>query len=353
VGSPRDAGVLDYTSATTATAKGVVITHEAFYYGCNSPAQRFDLSESDRVLEYRSLAWASPQLLSLGGTLQAGATLVLGRRFSQHQFFSWIRDYEISIAVGVPTVINMLLDRPLASTAADVPRLRFVTSSSAPLSVERQREFEDRYGIPIVQGCGMTEAGWMAGNPPDARRAGSIGPPMPHVVASIVSETGAPCAPGEEGELIVSGRQMASAYLAARDRLESIPQDGFATGDLARVDGDGYLYITGRKKDLIIRGGVNIAPAEITTALLAHAAVADAVTIGVPDAVYGEAIVSFVTARAGQRVTPAEIREHCRARLAALKVPAHVIVVDVIPKNERGKVARRALEQLWREGTSA
>ena len=352
VGGPNDIAVLDYTSGTTAAAKGVALTHAAFSYGFDGPARRFDLRASDRLLEYRSLAWASPQLLSLGGTLQAGSGLVLARKFSHHQIFDWIRDHGVSIAVGVPTVINMLLDRPLPLTAADCPSLRFMTSSSAPLAVERQREFEGRYGIPIVQGCGMTEAGWMAGNPPDARRIGSIGPPMPHVVASIVSETGVPCGPGEEGELIVSGRQMASAYLAARDHLEPIPQDGFATGDLARVDGDGYLYITGRKKDLIIRGGVNIAPAEITTALLAHAAVGDAATIGVPDATYGEAIVSFVTARAGQRVTPAEIREHCRARLAAVKVPAHVIVMDSIPKTDRGKVARRALEQLWRERRS-
>ena len=349
VGGPHDLAVLDYTSGTTAAAKGVALTHEAFAYGCDGPARRFDLRESDRVLEYRSLAWASPQLLSLGGTLHTGTGLVLARRFSHHQFFDWIRDQGVSIVIGVPTVINMLLDRPVALTGADLPGLRFMTSSSAPLSVDRQLEFEDRYRIPIVQGCGMTEAGWMAGNPPDARRVGSIGPPMPHVVASIISETGAACAPGEEGELLVSGRQMASAYLTARDRLEPIPQDGFLTGDLARVDADGYLYVTGRKKDLIIRGGVNVAPAEITTALLAHAAVADAATIGVPDAVYGEAIVSFVCARAGHRVSPSEMREHCGARLAAFKVPAHVIVVDAIPKTERGKVARRALEQLWRE----
>ena len=349
VGSPSDLAVLDYTSGTTATAKGVALTHEAFAYGCDGPARRFDLREGDRVLEYRSLAWASPQLLSLGGSLMVGAGLVLARRFSHHQFFDWIREHRVSIVIGVPTVINMLLDRPVALTTGDLPALRFMTSSSAPLSVDRQLEFEDRYKIPIVQGCGMTEAGWMAGNPPDARRLGSIGPPMPHVVASVVSETGAPCGPGEEGELVVRGRQMASAYLTARDRLDPIPQDGFFTGDLARTDADGYLYISGRKKDLIIRGGVNVAPAEITTALLSHAAVTDAATIGVPDAVYGEAIVSFVAARPGQRVTPAEMREHCASRLAAFKVPAHIIVVDAIPKTERGKVARRALLDLWRE----
>src|SRR5262249_52951797 len=255
VGGPSDLAVLDYTSGTTAAAKGVALTHEAFTYGCDGPARRFDLRERDRVLEYRSLAWASPQLLSLGGSLRMGAGLVLARRFSHHQFFDWIREHRVSIVIGVPTVINMLLDRPVAFTAADFPALRFMTSSSAPLSVDRQLECEDRYKIPSARGWGMPGAGGMAGTPPDAGRLGSIGPPMPHVVASIVGETGAPCGPDEDGELVVRGRQMASAYLTARDRLDPIPQNGFFTGDLARPDADGYLYITGRKKHPIIRGG--------------------------------------------------------------------------------------------------
>jgi acyl-coenzyme A synthetase/AMP-(fatty) acid ligase len=273
---------------------------------------------------------------------------VLGRRFSSTRFFDWIRDHRETIAVGVPTVLNMLLDRPVALTAADVLTLKFMTSSAAPLNPERQGEFERRYGIRIIQGCGMTEGGWMAGNPPAAPRLGSIGRAMPHIHARFVDDAGVSLGPGEEGELMVSGPQMASAYLSEGGRLDPIPQNGFRTGDLGHMDADGYIYLTGRKKDLIIRGGVNIAPMEITSVLLTHAAVAEAATIGVPDAVYGEAVVSFVAARAGQRVTPAEVLAHCRTRLSAFKIPEHVIVVPAIPRNERGKVARETLEGLWR-----
>jgi acyl-CoA synthetase (AMP-forming)/AMP-acid ligase II len=141
---------------------------------------------------------------------------------------------------------------------------------------------------------------------------------------------------------------MASAYLGEDGRLVPIPQDGFRTGDLGHADADGYLYLTGRKKDLIIRGGVNIAPMEITAALLAHPAVAEAATIGVPDPLYGEAIASFVVPRAGAPVTPADLLVHCRGRLSDFKLPRHILLVEALPRNDRGKVAREALQACWR-----
>jgi acyl-CoA synthetase (AMP-forming)/AMP-acid ligase II len=146
---------------------------------------------------------------------------------------------------------------------------------------------------------------------------------------------------------------MASAYLTERGTLVPIPRDGFRTGDLGSVDRDGYIYITGRKKDLIIRGGVNIAPMEITSALVAHPSVAEAATIGVPDAVYGEAIVSFVVARPGERVSAVELLAHCRARLSAFKVPREILLLDAIPTNDRGKLARDALVAIWRRSAAA
>lgn len=353
VGGPRAVGVLDYTSGTTSRPKGVLITHEAFFYMCSSTRERFGIGPDQRVLEYRSISWASPQLLSVGSTLQSGATLVLAPRFSQTRFFDWIRDHRATIAAGVPTVLRMLLDRPVAVTARDVPTLRFVTSSSAPLDDHTERDFERRYGIPVVQGCGMTEAGFMAGNDPAAPRPGSIGRPMDHIRAWLVDERGAPCPPGHEGELMVAGRQMASAYLTESGRVVEIPQDGFRTGDLGHLDADGHLYLTGRRKDLIIRGGVNIAPMEISAALLAHPEVAEAATIGVPDPIYGEAIVSFVVPRAGSTLDATALAGHCEARLSAFKMPQEIIVLEAIPKTDRGKIARDALAGIWRRARRA
>jgi len=152
--------------------------------------------------------------------------------------------------------------------------------------------------------------------------------------------------------MVVSGRQLASAYWQGPDTLVPIPQDGFRNGDLAKCDEEGYVYITGRKKDIIIKGGVNIASLEITNCLLEHPDVADAGTLGVKDEIYGEVPVGFVALRPGARGPEASLLEHCRAKLAAFKVPAAVVVVPVIPKNANGKTDRGALSQLWQAGGS-
>ncbi|HEV8672562.1 MAG TPA: AMP-binding protein [Methylomirabilota bacterium] len=345
-GRPDDIGILDYTSGTTATPKGVCISHAAAFYMGRSLVERLGITEADRILEYRALSWASPQCLALGPTIQTGATLVLAPRFSRRRFFDWIRDHRVTIAAGVPTVVQMLLEQPLPITATEVPALRFLTSSAAPLAAATERDFERRYGIPIAQGCGMTEAGFMGMNPPDARRAGSIGPVVPYLDARFVDEAGRLCPPGVGGELVVGGRQMASAYLADGGALEPIPQAAFPTGDVGHADADGYLYLTGRKKDVIIRGGVNIAPMEITSVLLAHPAVAEAATIGIPDPLYGEAIVSFVVPRPGRPVTAEELGAHCRTRLSEFKLPKRIALLDALPRTDRGKLARDELRAL-------
>ena len=147
--------------------------------------------------------------------------------------------------------------------------------------------------------------------------------------------------------MVVSGRQLASAYWQGPDKLVPISQDGFRNGDLARRDEEGYVYITGRKKDIIIKGGVNIASLEITNCLLEHPDVADAGTLGVRDEIYGEVPVGFVAPRPGRNPVEAALLEHCRARLVAFKVPAAVVVVDTVPKNANGKVDRDALTAVW------
>jgi acyl-coenzyme A synthetase/AMP-(fatty) acid ligase len=146
---------------------------------------------------------------------------------------------------------------------------------------------------------------------------------------------------------VVSGRQLASAYWQGPDRLVPIPQDGFRNGDLARRDDEGFVYITGRKKDIVIKGGVNIASLEITNCLLQHADVADAATLGVHDDIYGEVPVGFVALRPGRAADAAALIEYCRARLAAFKVPATVVVVEAVPKNANGKIDRDALSAIW------
>ena len=342
----RDWSCINYTSGTTDTPKGAIWTHEAYFAMSESTIDRLELTAADTILDYRHFSWSSPQILSIGPALQTGATLVLARKFSPARFFDWVREHGVTVAVGIPTVINMLLSRPTAVTGADLPTLRFMTSSTAPLSVEKHREFEKTYGIPVVQLAGGTETGFMCGNHPGRCRLGSIGRPTLNMRVRILDEARGELPPGQEGELVVSGRQMASAYWHGPDSLVPIPQDGFRTGDLAQRDDDGYVYITGRKKDIIIKGGVNIASLEITNCLLQHPDVADAATLGVRDDIYGEVPVGFAALRPGRSTPEASLLEHCRATLVAFKMLAAILVVDAIPKNANGKIDREALGAL-------
>ncbi len=343
-----DWSLIDYTSGTTDAPKGAIWTHEAYFAMCESPIDRLELGEADTILDYRHFSWSSPQILSIGPAMLTGATLVLARKFSQARFFDWLCDYRVTVCVGIPTVINMLLARPVAVTKADLPALRFMTSSTAPLSVDKHLEFEKTYGIQIVQLAGGTETGFMCGNHPGHRKLGSIGRPTLNIRVRILDDAGRELPPGQEGEMVVSGRQLASAYWQGPDKLVPIPQDGFRNGDLARRDDEGYVYITGRKKDIIIKGGVNIASLEITNCLLEHPDVADAGTLGVRDDIYGEVPVGFVALRPGRSPGDAALLEHCRAKLVAFKVPAAIVVVDAVPKNANGKVDREALAAVWR-----
>jgi long-chain acyl-CoA synthetase len=347
-----DWSLINYTSGTTDAPKGAIWTHEAYYAMCESPVDRLKLGESDTILDYRHFSWSSPQILSVGPTMQTGAMLVLARKFSQARFFDWLRDYRVTVSVGIPTVINMLLAKPVPVTKADLPALRFMTSSTAPLSVDKHLEFEKTYGIQIVQLAGGTETGFMCGNHPGRRKLGSIGRPTLNMRVRILDDAGRELPPGEEGEMVVDGRQLASAYWQGPDQLAPIPQDGFRNGDLARRDEDGYVYITGRKKDIIIKGGVNIASLEITNCLLEHPDVADAGTLGVRDDIYGEVPVGFVAPRPGRNPGEAALLEHCRAKLVAFKVPAVVVVVETVPKNANGKLDRHALAAIWQHQAS-
>jgi long-chain acyl-CoA synthetase len=342
-----DWSLINYTSGTTDAPKGAIWTHEAYYAMCESPVDRLEIGEADTILDYRHFSWSSPQILSIGPTMLTGATLVLARKFSQARFFDWLRDYRVTVAVGIPTVINMLLAKPVSVTHADLPALRFMTSSTAPLSVDKHVEFEKTYGIQIVQLAGGTETGFMCGNAPGQRKLGSIGRPTLNMRVRILDDAGLELPPGQEGEMVVDGRQLASAYWQGPDKLVPIPRDGFRNGDLARRDDEGYVYITGRKKDIIIKGGVNIASLEITNCLLEHPDVADAGTLGVRDDIYGEVPVCFVALRPGRSPREALLLEHCRARLVAFKVPAAVVVVDAVPKNANGKIDRDALAAIW------
>jgi acyl-coenzyme A synthetase/AMP-(fatty) acid ligase len=346
LGSKDDIAEIVFTSGTTERPKGVVISKEALFYQVHDLVERLGISEQDTILDYRAYSWLSPQILSILVTMQAGATLVLGQKFSRSRFPEWLREHGVTIAVGVPTVINILVSDPVEIHKKDLPALRFMTSSSAPLSVEKHGDFEDIYGIPINQLAGSSEGGWVCASPPEKRRKGSAGPPVSSKELFIVNEEGKRCEVGEEGEIVYRGKSNALGYLKEDGGIDRFPEEGFHTGDLGYVDSEGYVFYTGRIKDLIIRGGVNISPMEITNRLMEHPDVKEAATIGIPDPIYGEEVASFIVPKPGCEMEEKDIISHCEKTLPDFKIPKVIRFLEEIPKSKRGKASKQLLLNL-------
>ncbi len=344
-----DIASIFYTSGTAARPKGVVCTFAELIDNVAPTADAFAIDEPDRVLDFRSYNWMSAQVLSFLGVLCKGATLYMARKFSQSRYFDWIRDFEITVGVSNPTAINMFINRPVAITGADVPHLRFLTSSSAPLMVSDWKAFEEMYAIPIAQGYGASETGWIAGANERTRRMGAVGRPLAYQNLAVVDESGRTLPPGETGAIEI-GRAPDNAfrYLAEDGTLRVNAMGRAKTGDLGYLDADGYLHITGRTKDLIIRGGVNIAPAEIDNLVLEMPEVAEAAAVGVPDRIYGEEVVVYVAVKPGAALTGDAVLAHCGACLPHAKTPKAVVFRDALPKTGRGKMDRNALAAAWR-----
>jgi acyl-coenzyme A synthetase/AMP-(fatty) acid ligase len=350
---PADISCIFCTSGTTSKPKLVVYDHAAYWLSGLSTLDMLGLTAEDRALEYRSFGWNSAQILSLLPLLQTGLTLHMAKRFSHSRFFEWIQKYGITFSVGVPTVVNILLNKPLGYTAKDIPTLRLMTCSTAPLSPEQWERFESMYGLTLLQLYGMSEAGWVCGNRHYRRRMGTVGPPAVHQEFAIVDPEGNICPPDVEGEISVGGPQTALGYWTGGGVIEPFRGARRKTGDLGTMDRDGFVRVTGRTKDLIIRGGMNIAPAEVDEALLASPDVADAAAVGVPDPIYGEEVAAFVVLKPGIHGGEQKVLAWCEGRLPLAKRPKSVIVVDSLPKSDRGKVLRDRLREEWQQRVKA
>jgi acyl-coenzyme A synthetase/AMP-(fatty) acid ligase len=382
--APEDIACIFCTSGTTSRPKIVVYDHCAYWLNGLSTLEFLGLTEDDRTLEYRSFGWNSAQVLSLMPFLEKGLTMHIAKRFSHSRFFEWIRQYGITFAAGVPTVLNMLLNKPppyppptevgftqlrhlktdrnrqqpisIAGEgregANDLPTLRLMSCSTAPLTTQQWLQFEEMYGVKLLQMYGMSEAGWVCGNRTYKNRIGTVGVPALHQEFAIVDAGGKPCPPGIEGEVTAGGPHTAIGYLRDDGTIERIRPNRIKTGDLAIEDPDGFVRVTGRTKDLIIRGGVNIAPAEIDEVLLKHPGILEAAAVGVPDKIYGEEVVCYVVAKPGATpsgvdLTEASVRQHCETYLTPPKMPKQIFIVPDLPKSDRGKVLRDRLREDW------
>jgi long-chain acyl-CoA synthetase len=346
---PDDDAVILFTSGTSAKPKGVVLNFREYLLNIDPVAEGFGITADDRIYDFRPFSWASAQLLGALVTVNRGATLVMGQKFSASRFFEHVRAHGVTVAAGNPTTINILLNSDATAHRANLPRLRFVTSSSAPLMLEDWKRFEQKFGIPVAQGAGASEVSWIAAIPGEQRRLGTVGRPFAYHDLAIVDADGRRLPPGEIGYVEVGGfADHPYRYLAEDGSIVIHSRGRIRTGDLGCLDADDFLVITGREKELIIRGGAKISPVEIDACLMARADVIEAATVGVPDAVYGEEVVSYVVARPGARVDADDLLRYCGAMLPAFKAPKRIVVADALPKTERGKLDRKALAEKWR-----
>jgi len=351
----RHDGVIFFTSGTSDRPKGVVLSYREQIGNIEPMTAGFGITGEDRIYDYRSFNWASAQLFGVLAPLCRGATVVMAKKFSASRFFDDVRTHGVTVAAGNPTTINMLL--ALATPpdgrhdGLDVPTLRFMTSSSAPLLPEEWRRFEARFGIPVAQGYGSSETAWMAVNPGRDRRFGSVGRPLAYHRLAIVDAAGQSLPAGEIGEVEIGGWPDNDYRYLGDDGVARVNSRGrMRTGDIGYLDADGFLYLTGREKELIIRGGVNISPVEIDAVLMQRAEIAEAATVGVPDAVWGEEVVSYVVVRPGMRFAADEIIRFCAAQLPPFKAPKQIVRRERLPKSERGKLDRKALVADWSGG---
>lgn len=339
----RDVALLMYTSGTTGVPKGVLLTHANLLAGARAVAGWHGLSPQDRVLSALPLYHINGQVIATLAPFVSGGSIVAPHRFSASVWWPLVAKYDCTWINMVPTIIAYLLAGP---DAGPFPRVRFGRSASAPLPPEQCVAFEQRFGIPVVEAMGMTEcASTVFCNPHDARRrAGSPGLPC-GVEAGIIGPDGRHLETGVTGEIVLRGPNVMVGYLGASDKTaEAIDGDGWLrTGDLGYRDADGFYYVTGRLKELIIKGGENIAPREIDEVLLRHPAVLEAAAFAVPHPHYGQDIAAAVIAKPDTVIDPSALEHWCVGELGRYKAPTRIHVVTELPKGPSGKIQRLKL----------
>ena len=343
---PQAVALLMYTSGTTGRPKGVMLTQANLAANARAIVAEHGLGPDDRVLAVLPLYHINAFAVTMLAPLASGGSLVMPPRFSAARFWSQALDGGCTWINVVPTMIAFLLEGPdpPAGTAA---RIRFCRSASAALPPEHLSAFEQRFGIGVVETMGLTETVAPSfSNPmdPAGRKLGSVGRPS-GCQARVLDAQLQPVPDGTQGEIVIRGPNVMLGYYKdeAATRAAFTPDGWLRTGDLGHRDADGFFFVTGRIKELIIKGGENIAPREIDEALLRHPAVLEAAVVGVPDRHYGQEILACVVLREGAACTEDELRAHCLQELGRYKTPRQFRFVRTLPRGPSGKIQRLKL----------
>jgi crotonobetaine/carnitine-CoA ligase len=350
--APLDEMAIMYTSGTTSRPKGVKVTHANYLYAGEVVAKALRLGPHDRVLTVLPLFHANAQYYTTMGSLVSGASMTLAPKFSASRFLSQCARHHITVASLFAAPIRMVLARnqPEPDRALALRCVIFAQN----LSARELAAWDATVGAPLIQLYGMTETmGPPLINPLDDNRPSSIGRVSLGYRCRVVDESGRDVSAGESGRLQVEGIPgvtITSGYLNDPEATGRTIVDGWLdTGDVVRVEADGFFYFVDREKDMIKRSGENVAAGEVEAVLAQHAAVRDVAVVGVPDAVRDEQIIAFVVTAENIRVTEPELVDWCQARLARFRVPQEIRFIDVLPRTSVGKVRKPDLRALWLE----
>ena len=347
--------LLTYTSGSTGRPKGVMLDHANIDAMTTAFVEHMELTAQDHSLSILPLFHVNALMLSTFTPFRVGAQTSIVGKFSVSRFFEQVEKLRPTYFSAVPSILSMLVALP-DDVKPDTTSLRFAGCGAAPLSEELLMRAQERFGIVIVEGYGLTEASCASAVNPihGPRKLGTVGPAMPGQRIEIMSPTGELLPRGERGEVVISGPVLMRGYLGRPEATAETIVDGWLhTGDVGVLDDAGYLRIVGRIKDMIIRGGENIYPKEIESVLTAFVAVLDAAVVGRRDEVLGEVPVAYVQAYPGAALDLESLVAHCRRNLAKVKVPERITVVDDLPKNPVGKPDKPALRRMAAESVSA
>ncbi|MCY3768075.1 MAG: AMP-binding protein [Gammaproteobacteria bacterium] len=353
-----DTVLLIYTSGTTGKPKGVMLSHGNVIAGGRNTVMAHHLAAHDKGLCVLPLYHINAEMVSVLGSLVSNSSLVIAQKFSTSGFWRWMQAYRCTWFSAVPTILSYLIARqenrvPVRNDEGNFhpsdfrKSVRFGRSASAPLAPEIHQKFESLFQVPIIETMGISEcAAQTHSNPmePGRQRHGSVGFPVGNE-ARIVNRHHRAIPDNEIGELAIKGPNVMKGYFRNPEATEAV-LDGegwFYTGDLGYRDEDGYYHITGRLKELIIRGGENISPREIDDVLYQHPGVLEAAAYGIADRNYGEEVMAAVVLKENARCSEQELSEHCRILLGKAKSPKRIAFLDHLPKGPSGKIQRKKL----------
>lgn len=349
---PGDPAALIYTSGTTGRPKGVILTHRNYLVDTDQTVHAAKIGEADRFLCILPLFHVNGQVVTILSPLFAGGSMVLMERFTPKEFFPTLSRFKATAFSGVPTIYAMLLQH-VEPGKYDLSSLRFCICGAAPMPVELFEKFEAAFHAFILEGYGLSEGTCVSSLNPlgGKRKIGSIGLPLPGQAMKIVDDQDRELSDRAVGEIVVKGENVMAGYFKNPEATAEALRSGWLhTGDLGYRDEEGYFFIVGRKKEMIIRGGENIYPKEIEEILYRHPQVAEAAVVGLPDPLWGEEVAAFIIPKPQETPDGDEIMAFCRRQLANFKCPRRVILVSELPKTATGKIQKGVLRENYLKG---